>query len=347
MADTSFNITIGERYIMVGDIEKQGVQYKMNTLGFEESTANFYLSSAQEDIEATSALIRKLTQDAGIKKKAVNVVIPDTYSYSQIIMMPMLTEKELLSAIKYQADQLIPVPIDQVNLDIEVLYEDKKNKKLALLVVASQLTILDKIVAVIEASGFAPNTIENEASALFRLLSDITSSHQDQNTAYPLILLINMGYSSTSLYLFHRRSNIVLQIHNFSLGYNIFCKDIQANLNTSENDTKKLLETIGFSEQQASHNINKILSSPLSTIIREIERFIVTAKAKFNAPIASVLLLGEGSDIFALESKLSSSLGVSVTRFDLRPYCIKNNVLDFFKNTINLFIPTIGASIRQ
>lgn len=347
MVDKSFSITIGDKYIIVGDIEKQGVQYNIHTLGFEENTVHFFRSDAQQDIVATSALIRRLTQDAGIKKKAVNVVIPDTYSYSQIIEMPILTEKELLSAIRYQADQLIPVPIDQVNLDIEVLYENKKTKKISLLVVASPLTTLDKVVAVIEASGFAPNTIENEASAVFRLISDITTSHQNQNTAYPLILFINVGYASTSLYLFHRQSNIVLQIHNFSLGYNIFFKDIQANLNTSETDTKKLLETIGFAEQQTSHNIGMILSSPLSTIVGELERFIVNAKTRFNSPIASVLLLGEGSGIFSLDKKLSSSLGVSVTRFDVRPYCMQNNVLDFFKNTINLFIPTIGASIRQ
>lgn len=347
MADNSFSMTIGDRYISVGDIIKQGSQYKFNTFAFEENLVHFFHSDAEQDIDSTSQLIQKLLQDAGIRKKAVNIVIPDTYSYSQIIEMPILTEKELLSAIKYQADQFIPLPIDQVNLDIEVLYENKKTKKVSLLLVASPLSVLDKIIAVVENAGLAPTVIENEASALFRLISDINENQQSQNNEFPLILFINMGYTSTSLYLYHRQLNIVLQIHNFSLGYTIFSKDIQANLNTSEVDTKKLLETIGFSEQQTSYNIGKILSSPLSTIVEEIERFVVSSKSRFNTPIASALLLGEGSGIFSLDKKLSDSVGISVARFDMTQYCIQNNVFDFFKNAINLFIPTIGASIRS
>lgn len=347
MADTAFGMSIGERYIAVSDIVQQGSQYKFNTFGFDESPAHFFRSDASKDSDITANLIQKLVQDAGIRKKAVNIVIPDTYSYSQIIEMPILTEKELLSAIKYQADQFIPLPIDQVNIDIEVLYENNKDKKVSLLLVASPLNILDKIISVVESSGLAPNTIENEASPFFRIISNINDNYKNQHTEFPLILFINMGISSTSLYLYQRQLNIVLQIHNFSLGFNIFLKDIQANLNSSDDDTKKLLETIGFSDQQNSYNIGTILSSPLSMIVKELERFIVSAKTRFNTPIANAFLLGEGSGIFLLDKKLSSSIGISVTRFDMRPYCVQNNVFDFFKNSINLFIPTIGASIRS
>ena len=340
-------MTIGDKYISIGDIVKQGAQYRFNTFGFQENLVPFFHSDAPQAIDTTSQLIQKLMQDAGIRKKAVNIVIPDTYSYSQIIEMPILTEKELLSAIKYQADQFIPLPIDQVNLDIDVLYENKKTKKVSLLLVASPLSILDKVIAVVETSGLAPSVIENEGSAVFRFITDINDVQHSQNEEFPLILFINMGYSSTSFYLYNRQLNIVLQIHNFSLGYTIFLKDIQANLNTSDTDTKKLLESMGFSEQQTSYNIGKILSSPLSTIVAEIERFIVSSKSRFNAPIVSAMLLGEGSGILSLDTKLSSSIGIPVTRFDISQYCVKNNVSDFFKDSISLFIPTIGASIRS
>lgn len=346
MSDHPFGLYIGERFIALADIEKKGGQYLANILGLEEHTVNIYKSEARDEIiSATAALVQKIVKDAGIKKKPVNIVIPDSYGYSQIIEMPLLTEKELLSAIKYQADQFIPVPIDKVNLDIEILYEDKKNHKLSLLLAASPNSIIDKIVESVEAAGLAPNALENETSAVLRIISDLPSVSSKEATP-TMNLLINFGHASSSLYLFHEQAKIPLQIHNFPLGYNLFLKDIQANFNASETDAKKLLAGVGFAQGQSSYDLHTILSSPFNTFLSEVERFITVAKTRFNLPINTIFIFGEGMSIQSFDKQMSSSLGISIIPLNLYSYFIKNNVVDFFQNSLPLFIPAFGASIH-
>lgn len=347
MAKVATNLHIGESYITISDGEKRKNGYWAHSLALKENTVNVYTSDDSKAVESTAVLIQQLLKDANIKKKEVNVVISDSHSYSQIIEMPMLTEKELFSLIRYQADQFIPIPIDKVSLDIEVLYENKQTKKTALLLVACSSSVLDRVTTAVEIAGLVPSAVENEASAIFRLMSDIDSMKKAQPAPSAATLLINFGCSSTSLYLYNQAAGVPLQIHNFALGYNIFIKDIKANYNMVDKSARELLDTIGFSSQQSSYNLASVLSSPYALFVSEIERFILSVKGKFNIQIAAVFFFGEGNRIASLDKKLSASLGTAISIFTLSDYFIKNNTVDFFKNNLFLFAPAVGASLRQ
>ena len=310
MTHDAFTIDIGERYIKIADIAKKGSHYEAHTLAFNENPINIYNTDSSKDSDMTAGVIQKIVRDAGIKKKAVNIVVPDVHSYSQIIEMPLLTEKELVSAIKYQADQFIPVPIEDVSLDIEVLFEDRRNKKLIILLIATTHAVVEKVTSLVERAGLYPDSIENETSATVRLIADMLEAHRENAVAQQLSLFMNVGYSATSLYLFNEVKKLPVEIRNFSLGVNIFIKDIQANLELPEGEIKKMLETTGFSDVPSSYNIKNIISSPYNVFVSEIERFIIVAKTKFGLPVNSIFLFGEGGKIASFGDKLSTSLGI-------------------------------------
>lgn len=350
-ANPSFSIEIGERYITVSDTDKKAKKYRSHSLALAEHPANIYLTEKNEDLESMSSLIQRLVKDAGINKKSADIVVPDTYCYSQIFELPALTEKELISSIKYQADQFIPIPMEEACLDLEILSEDKKNKKISVLLVASSNSIIEKLATLIEKAGFMPNSIENECSSVLRLITDMVIT--EINNKKPNILLqsisslfVNFGYSSTSLYLFNLGVNLPLQLHNFPLGFNIFLKDAVSNFDKPDAEIKKLLETIGFSNQQSAYNLTNVLSSPYNLMVSEIEKFIISAKAKYNISVKNLFIFGEGLRIQSIDKKLSASLGLPVNILDLSPFFIKNNMVDFFKNNLFLFIPSIGANLR-
>ena len=85
--------------------------------------------------------------------------------------MPKLKEKELIAAIRYQADEFIPMAIDETNLDLEVLKEDDKTNKMLIFIVASPKKLVEKIQKTVEMADFVPTTLENELSAVARLTS--------------------------------------------------------------------------------------------------------------------------------------------------------------------------------
>lgn len=350
-ANSSFSIEIGEQYIIVSDTDKKSKKYRSRSLSLTESPVNIYITSKSEDLENLSTLIQRLVKDAGINKKFADIVIPDTYCYSQIFELPSLTEKELISSIKYQADQFIPIPMEEACLDLEIISEDKKNKKISVLLIASSNLIIEKSAVLIEKAGFIPNSIENECSSCLRLITDMVTTeinHKKPNISLQSIssLFVNFGYSSTSLYLFNLGINLPLQLHNFPLGFNIFFKDAALNFDKPDAEIKKLLETIGFSSEQSAYNLANILSSPYNLMVSEIEKFIISAKDKHNIFVKNIFIFGEGVNIQSIDKKLSASLGLPVNILDLSPFFIKNDTVDFFKNKLYLFTPAIGANLR-
>lgn len=346
MSDSAFSINLGEKYVQIADASKAGAEIKINALAFDEAKANIYVTEGEKPSEVVSGVISKLVADTGIKKKGVDLVIPDSHSYSRIIEMPLLTEKELVSAIRYQADQFVPIPIEKVNLDIEILSTNKKDKKLSILIIAAPITVVDRAVSTIESIGLSPETVENEASASLRLISDHYQSAKEKGAPSEMKLFMNFGFSSTSLYLYEPAIDVAHDIHNFGLGVELFSRSIRANLNSSDDEIKRMLEVIGLANVDGSSNVSDIIMSSYNEIVAEISKFIISAKSKFNASITELFVFGEGYKVAGLTDKMTTSLGISSSLFSLYDVVPKNNVVEFFKNDMPLFVPSIGATIR-
>jgi len=344
MTNNTFTLDIGEKIIKVADVSKNGKFYQADALAMCDSAVNIYTSD-EKKVETAVPVIKKLVEDAGITKKIVNIIVPNSFSYSRLVETPVLTEKELISAIRYQADQFIPVPIDKVNMDIEIISEIQNNKLLILLV-ASQTTVLQRITGIIEAAGLMPDSIETEASATISMLSDLQLP-ENVVAASQYILFANFGYSSSSLYLFDKRNNIPLEIYNFPLGFNLFIKDLMVNYSLSESEAINLLQTYNFTKQEGQYkNINQIMATPLSEFSKEVEKFLISVKNRMNIAINSLIIFGEVTKINQFDSRISSFLGIPATPIDLYPLFNKNNIVDFFKNDLGLFIPSIGGNLK-
>lgn len=344
MAKNTFTIEIGEKRIkLVDSLSTSSASISANSIAMTDLPVNIY-NSDEKTSRQIIPFVQKIITDSKIEKKEVDVIIPNNYSFSRVIEMPILTEKELISAIKYQADQFIPVPIANVNLDIEILSQNK-NKYLILLI-AAQNSILEKVSNIVESAGLIPNSIETETSAMLNLISLLDLNKQFQGKL-KYSLFINIGFSSTTLVLVDILNKIPLEIYDFALGETIFIKDLVANYSLSEPQAKNLLLTYNFNNPSSQYvNLNSIFNTPYNEMISEIERFIVSIKNKYSLSVDSAFLFGDGSKINSLDKKVTDSTGIKTLNFNLGQYLSKNNVTDFFKNDLDFFIPAFGSSLR-
>src|SRR3990167_8715027 len=123
MADSFFCLDIGEKFTKIADAAKKGNAIEIYHLGKIETDQYFFSTEAEKSLENQARAITTLYQSLKLTKKNVNIVIPGSFTYSQILTMPALNEKELISAIKYQADQFIPMPVEETNIDLEIIAE--------------------------------------------------------------------------------------------------------------------------------------------------------------------------------------------------------------------------------
>ena len=96
MAVSPIGIEINENHIRMADAHFRDKIVYLQALGVTDSVNEYYTNIDSEIIiQKQAQAIHKLYSDLKLTTKQVNVVIPDTVSFSQIVDMPILPEKEL------------------------------------------------------------------------------------------------------------------------------------------------------------------------------------------------------------------------------------------------------------
>lgn len=342
MTDRVVTVSVGENYIRIAEAGLNKERLEVVAMGQVLSPFPFYDVMTDKVIDDQSKVIVKLFDSLKIKTKNVNVIIPDSVSFSQILEMPKLKEKELLSAIRYQADQFIPMPLEETALDLEILKEDKVNKKLSVLIVATPQILVQKIEKLIELSGLLPDSIENELSSTGIFLNQFYKPVDSTSGT----IFVNFGPTSTSLYFFHHGMKLLIDSHNFKIGFNLFVKDVKSNLSMEEAKIVEALKTIGFG-QGASVNLDQILKPLTSEILREIEKFGMSMKEKYKInSISQILMFNVAGNVLYFDKKIEAYMSIPTKVFDISPFIIKSPITSPNATQFPAFIPTLGGSIR-
>jgi type IV pilus assembly protein PilM len=154
MAKAVLGLDLGTQYIKYVQLEHIGKdQFRLLSVGMAPAPAKGINSDATIDLEALAASIKKLLKDGGVHSREVNIALPESNVFTRIIQVPPLSERELASAIKWEAEQYIPLPLEEVNMDFSIVGESKDkdgNKKLDILLVAGPKLIIERYNKILE-----------------------------------------------------------------------------------------------------------------------------------------------------------------------------------------------------
>jgi len=342
MADSVFGIEIGEKYTRVADIEYKNKKIDITALGEELTTINFYSDETEKTMELQAEILGKLTKDLKIVKKNINVVIPDSFCYTQVMEFSKLNQKELLSAVRYQADQFIPLPIDEVVFDIEVIKENAVTKKNTILVVASPKKIVERVEKMIELGGFVPVSLESELSAITRYFSDLSVYGSAQPSSF---IVVNFSYSTTSIYLITMPGGVLSELRIVKTGFDLFIKELKFNLELQDSKAMELLESVGF-EKNGTYDLATFAGPLLRDLVNELTKFTVVARDKYNLPVKNIYICNLNNRLLSLDKKLSELLSVPVESLTMRDILIDNPVSKLYAIKMSSFVSAISANIR-
>jgi type IV pilus assembly protein PilM len=123
------------------------------------------------DAAAVSSALRRLWKEAGLSSKKVVVGVANQRVVARTAELPAMPDAELRSALKYQVQELIPIPVDDAVLDHQVIERvtgDDGRETLRLLVVAAHKDMLRSLLAALEGAGLAAKRIDYIPFALVR-----------------------------------------------------------------------------------------------------------------------------------------------------------------------------------
>lgn len=124
------------------------------------------------DVEALADVLRSMFSEHKLTKRVRLGVANQRIVMRAIDLPPLTDDKQIASAIRFQAQDHIPMPLDQAVLEHQVLgtVETPEGARTRVMVVAARRDMIDRLLEAIRRAGLSPQGIDLSAFAMIRAL---------------------------------------------------------------------------------------------------------------------------------------------------------------------------------
>jgi type IV pilus assembly protein PilM len=283
----SFGLDIGSSTMKAVFLQKEKGVFSFKSSIVAKTPEKGLLSDASLDQEEIAQTIRQMVVDAKIPTRNVNLALSDNHVFAKVIDMPLLSDKELASAIYWEAEQHIPVPLSTISLDWKVLRRDigdSSEKKMQVLLIGAPVSILKKYERVFELSGININSLETEMLSLIR--ATVTTPD------FPNSLLVNIGSLGTSIAIIQR--GVLVFLYAIPLGGVAINRSIATEFEFTTIQAEEYKKAYGMDEKNFGGKIKVAIEPILLSMITEIKKALsfYIDKYKEEHPIKQIILSG-------------------------------------------------------
>ncbi len=328
------SLDLGLSNFKIALVEANKSFIKLKNLGDIIFPYNIFSTDNEEITKNAVSAIQKLIKETNVNIKNINIIIPNSFSFTQLLSMPYLNEKELISAVKYQADRFIPLPIEETNIDLEIVEENKNQKNILTLIVAAPKRIIEKVKEITELSGLIPESIENETTATCRFFTEIKLAN----------LVLDFNYDNSTLYYFDKKNFLIREIYNFKIGYIHFVKEIQINTNLKFNQSEEILKNY-LTTAKNSIDIEQIITPLIEELLIEFKKFYTLITGKYNEQINKVFIFNYIVNFMSLKDSLNHRWPNFFEILDFSSKVEKNSLFEANKHRLPFYVSTLGGSL--
>ncbi|MDD5260016.1 MAG: type IV pilus assembly protein PilM [bacterium] len=290
----------------------------------------FPLSTEKKEnvpLEVVLEGLRKCLEGISLKKMKIITVVSGQRVSVRKVLIPHMPKEELLEAIKWEAKEHIPFPIENAAIDYHVLGEatDKGAKKIELLVVAVEKFVIDQHLSLLQNIQVKPASITVTPFALANVLRK-----NDYLKAEEALAVVRSGADTTAINIFSGE-NLVFN-REIPLGGNSLTRAMVGTLISDSgqvdldiNQAEILKKDWGIPDeknpQQLTPEISSLQISPLmrpilERLANEIRRSMDYYREESRGKrVTKVVLLGGNAELKGLPEFLNSALGLTVEIF--------------------------------
>jgi type IV pilus assembly protein PilM len=171
-------LDIGADLIRVAQVKPSGSGVQLVSYGSIPMPYGAVVEGEIVDHIAVSAAIKDLWRHAGIRTKDVAIGVSNQKVVVRLIDLPYMERNELAGAIQYQAQDYIPIPLEEALIDFQIIGDymtPSDERMMEVLLVAAQREMIGNSVLAVEAAGLKLSQIDVTAFALVRSLMGETA----------------------------------------------------------------------------------------------------------------------------------------------------------------------------
>lgn len=222
-------------------------------------------AESDEDLKELSVVVKEFVNSFSLSSNRVVIALPESQIFTRVVNFPKMGEKELSSAMQYEAQQYVPVNLAEVSLDYQIIDNAVgAENQMEVLIIAAPKTLVAKYMKLAHDAGLEVVGLETETIAVARSLIP------DAKT--PTTMIVNIGALTTDLSVVSLSA--VRFTRSISTGGTAMARAISQSLGFDLGQAEEYKKTYGMDSNQLEGKIMQAIKPIFDVITDEIKRSI-------------------------------------------------------------------------
>ncbi|HEY4528961.1 MAG TPA: pilus assembly protein PilM [Luteimonas sp.] len=298
-------VDISSTAVKLLQLSRSGDRYKVEHYAVEPLPPNAVVEKGIVEVEAVGEAIRRAMSRSGSKARHAAAAVAGSSVIIKLIPMPAdLDDDEMESQVELEAVNYIPYPIEEVNLDFEMLGPMPGNPEMVqVMLAASRSESVEMRASALELGGLTAKVMDVEAFAIenaFGLLADTLNVPHDG-----IVALVDIGATMTTLSILRNGRGLYTREQVF--GGKQLTDEVMRRYGLSYDEAGLAKRQGGLPE---SYEI-EVLEPFKEALVQQISRLLqfFYAGSEFNR-VDQVVLAGGCASITGIAAMVEEQLGV-------------------------------------
>lgn len=295
-------LDLGRDSIKVAVIKKSKEEYFLTSLGEVKNPSPEWIKGGKNELVMVTNAIKALLRDMNVAAEEVVFSLPQEDVISRLVTLPPMKESEVKTALRYEAETFVPYPLEEVQLDGEIVAQDDTGRTLVFAVAAKTVTI-ESYLQLLKHCSLRPRAIEPSSVSLARIAMQTSQLKK-------VIAILNLGDLSTELVVC--KEGQVYQSVSLSVVGKLVTKAIALGLGMDAASAEEYKKAYGLNEKELEGKVRGVVFPIFKTLAEEIRKGFVAYQEEWGDSVEVLMLCGGGANLPDLAEELVRYLGIEV-----------------------------------
>lgn len=327
---SAIGLDIGADHARIAQLKPSGANLVLTAYDWIDVPVGSVVEGEVVDPDSLSLALRELHRKSGAAGKDIAIGVSNQKVVVRLIDLPYMDRTELAGAIQYQAQDYIPIPVEDAILDFQIIGDymtPADEHMMEVLLVAAQRDMVGSVVAAVEGAGLRPALVDVTSFAMVRaLIGDVPEFFAvDDIDGAQATGIVHLTAGITNIAVVER--GIPRFTRASPMGGNEFTQAISASLNVTYDEAERLKVVVGLpnvdgSPMEPPAGIDpETFQSVQETLEREVNKFIGEVRRSLDyyltqatqvRTVKTILLTGAGAQLHNLADYVASGLQAQV-----------------------------------
>ena len=284
-------------------------RYRVESYAVEPLPGNPVTERNITDVHVVGETIARAVKKSGTRVKTAACAVSGAAVITKVISMPSaLSEDELETQIRLEADQYIPYPLEEVKLDFEVLGpSEREPDRVDVLLAASRNDNVEVLVAALETGGLIAKVVDVEAFALENAVGSMLRRGGGLEPG-DTVAVVDIGATTTSLSVL--RDLRIIYTREQLFGGRQLTEEIQRRYGLSYQEAGLAKRQGGLPENYGPEVLDPFKETMALEVNRALQFFYSSSQV---GAVDQVVLAGGCASIAGIAGLIESKCGTRVT----------------------------------